>query len=199
VIVPIVTLIVLGPHLVDPIKDSAQVRIETIPDVGGRLETWKEGWSLFKKRPWFGYGWNMSRFAKFGRVDATLAKAVYRLYGENYHSAHLQLALDLGIPGLVLFWWILFTVIQRGYWIFRRGGKGPTEIAGIVFFAAFLALVGDSFVHGWAFSPGGSVAIIFWVCALAVIRIQLLLEKESEVDTEIATTEPSPPVPTWIR
>jgi O-antigen ligase len=175
VVLPLLTFLFLGERIGrSEIEESRVVRSETLSDLSDRIPLWEKGIALAGERPAFGYGFGMSRFADLGFADGTVLEAVERLRGVNYHSSHLQVALDLGVAGLLLFWLYITLVIRRGLALFFSAPGDPHRFAGVVFFGVFLALVGDSFVHGWAFSPGSSMAILFWLTGAAVLRVHYL-------------------------
>ena len=161
---------------------------ERLPDLAivdlGRGDEVEGGFDLFLEKPLLGYGYAMSKFANLGRANFDISRAVFSMRGYNYHSAHLQVALDLGIVGLLLFWYFLYSVLLRGFSHYREGVRDPLHLAGIVFFAAFFALAGDSFVHGWAFSPGSSMAIVFYLVAAATVRIHLFARERAHTEEE---------------
>ena len=96
--------------------------------------------------------------------------------------------------GVLLFWLYIVAVLRRGIAVYRRAGKTPMELAGIAFFAAFLALTGDTFVHAWTFSPGSSVAIVYWLVGAAVVRVHTLtVDADAEAAAEEAEEEHSEP------
>jgi len=192
--IPLFLLFVVGRELdTSALMESRLVRVDTLSNLSDRLPMWEEGLDLYLERPFLGYGYAMSKFANIGRADFEMSRAVFSMRGYNYHSAHLQVALDLGIVGLLLFWFFLYSVLRRGLSLYREGIRDPLHLAGIVFFSAFFALAGDSFVHGWAFSPGSSMAIVFYLVAAATIRIHVLTGEGAETgdeEEEEATTAP---------
>ncbi len=191
--IPLFLLFVIGRELdTSALMESRLVRLDTLSNLSDRLPMWGEGLDLFLERPFLGYGYAMSKFANIGRADFEMSRAVFSMRGYNYHSAHLQVALDLGIVGLMLFWFFLYSVLRRGLSLYREGARDPLHLAGMVFFAAFFALAGDAFVHGWAFSPGSSMAIVFYLVAAATIRIRLLTEEQTGPEAEEEEAAPVP-------
>ncbi|MEN8149673.1 MAG: O-antigen ligase family protein [Planctomycetota bacterium] len=171
VLVPLLLLLVFSPRL-DPtiLDDTRLVRAESLSHLSDRLPMWEKGFDYFLRRPLLGHGFGMNRFVEFGRANEELFHSLNRTRGSNYHNTHLMLALDLGLVGVALLWAFIAYVLKRGVEIYRSPRRGPIETAGVAFLAAFLALVGDSFVHGWMFSPGSSPAIVFWLVAACVLR-----------------------------
>jgi O-antigen ligase len=191
VLLPLAAFLFLGEHIGrGELEESRVVRGETLPNLSDRIPLWERGIALVGERTALGYGFGMSRFADLGYADGTVFEAVERLRGMNYHNSHLQIALDLGLAGLVLFWLYLVMVIRRGLALFFAPPGDPLHFAGVVFFGVFLALVGDSFVHGWAFSPGSSLAILFWLTGAAVVRIHHMKFVEAAAAPETAPVSP---------
>ncbi len=192
--VPLLLLVLLAPRLdTRAIENSRVVRGETIADLGDRLPLWEKGFGLFLDRPWLGYGFAMNRFADIGWVDFRLFKDVYSLRGANYHNAHLQIALDLGIPGFLLFWSILGSLLWHGLRLVRLRRRTEVDVSGLAFFSAFLALFGDTFVHAWVFSPGSSMSIIFWLVSAAVLRAHLFAVEAERAEAEEEEEEEEEP------
>ena len=184
--IPVFLLYVVSRDMdTSAVMGSRLVRVDTLATLSDRLPMWEDGLDLIVQRPFLGYGYAMSKFANLGRADFDLSSAVYSMRGYNYHSAHLQVAVDLGIVGLLLFWFFLYSVLRRGFSLYAKGVRDPLHLAGIVFFAAFFSLAGDSFVHGWAFSPGSSMAIVFYLVAAATVRIHVFTRER-----DFAATEP---------
>jgi len=181
IIVPLLLLLVLSPKLDSTVLDETRfIRAESLAHFSDRLPMWEKGFDYFLQRPFLGYGYGMNKFVEFGRANTELLITLIRTRGANYHNTHLQLALDLGLAGVLLLWGFITIVLRRGLDIYRMERRGPLEVAGIAFFAAFIALVGDSFVHGWMFSPGSSMSIVYWLVAACVLRVHTLTIEERE-------------------
>jgi O-antigen ligase len=163
----------------DTFEHSSLIRTESLGTVGERLPVWEKGFGHFLEKPFLGHGFGMSRFADIGRADFDLARVTFRVRGENYHNAHLQLAIDLGALGLALFWLFLFSVFRRGVRLQSLPAGHPLADLGTVFIATFVALGADTLVHGWAFSPGSSASIMFWIVAAAVARVDALTREQA--------------------
>lgn len=182
VVPPLILLAVLAPKLDTQIVEenavsSRIIRADTLSNLSDRVELWERGFDLYLDRPFLGYGFGMSKFAEIGRANFDLFQAMIKTGNLNYHSTYLQVALDLGIVGVALFVFFAFSTLFRGFRVFRRGEHSSLELGGMAFYGAFLALFGDTFVHGWAFSPGNSMAIVFWLVSAAVIRVDTLLQE----------------------
>ena len=190
VLPPLLLLIILAPRLETGVMAESDIstriiRADTIENLSDRLPMWEEGFGYFLERPILGWGFGMNKFIAYGRADFDLERAIVKLGDKNYHTTHLQLAMDLGVVGLVVFWVFLVSVLRRGFAVFRRKEHGELELAGMAYFGAYLALVGDSVVHGWVFSPGSSMSIVFWLVSAAVIRVHVLvLQRDADEEAE---------------
>ena len=192
VALPLAAWLFLGERLgTQELEEARMVRSESLGNLSDRIPMWEQGSALVMERPFVGYGFGMSRFADLGVADGTILQAVERLRGTNYHNSHLQVALDLGFVGLILFWVYTILVIRAGLRLFFRENAGPLHFAGVVFFGTFLALTGDSFVHGWVFSPGSSLSILYWLTGAVVLRTHHFCFAPATVPVETAAA----PVP----
>ncbi len=172
VLVPLGTFVLFGETIGrTEIEESRLVRRESLANLSDRLPLWEQGLALVAERPLLGYGFGMSRFADIGAVDTTIQQALYYVRGINYHSTHLQAAIEVGIVGLGLFWAYSILMLRYGFRLFFDSDRSALHLTGVVYFGVFLALFGDSFVHGWAFSPGNPNAILFWLTGAAAARV----------------------------
>ncbi|MBI4101075.1 O-antigen ligase family protein [Candidatus Microgenomates bacterium] len=138
---------ILAPLL---LHSSPRIRTEQTTDVF-RLQSIKQGLTHIIKQPW-GYG--------PGSAGPASLVGDQPLVTENYY---LQIGTELGLPGLMLFVWLL-AVIAVSLWRIRN----RTSLA-IPLLASF---IGISFInlvlHGWADS---TTALIWWGSAGAIIRV----------------------------
>lgn len=97
-------------------------------DLTGRVETWQKVWELVEQRPWFGWGWVSywpTWVAPFKGLDTKAGIAVM-----SAHNAWLDVWLQLGIIGVLVFAPIVVLTLQRVW--FRavdqpRRGPGPAQ------------------------------------------------------------------------
>lgn len=97
-------------------------------DLTGRAETWQKVWELVEQRPWFGWGWVSywpTWVEPFKGLDTKAGIAVM-----SAHNAWLDVWLQLGIIGVLLFAPIVLLSLQRVW--FRavdqpRRGPGPAQ------------------------------------------------------------------------
>ena len=95
-------------------------------DLTGRAETWQKVWELIEQHPWFGWGWVSywpTWVEPFEGLDTKAGIPVM-----SAHNAWLDVWLQLGIVGVLVFAPIVFLTLQRVW--FRavdqpRRGPGP--------------------------------------------------------------------------
>lgn len=90
--------------------------VKGMPDT--RARRWTEAWGMIKESPWIGHGPYY-----FVGVDE---KNVDRRYP---HSLFLFMAYLIGIPGALVFYWLLLTALLRGYRAARRYANQRSELA----------------------------------------------------------------------
>lgn len=106
------TVCLVGITIWHEIPGDARARLETITTAdqgynvtseGGRVQIWERNLPLIVDRPW-GYGANA-----FSAVDGIYA-------GGNYkapHNVFLQALIELGVPGLLMFAWLLIVYFSQ--------------------------------------------------------------------------------------
>ncbi len=82
----------------------------------GRVAEWKSVAKLIGQHPWTGVGLGCFEFA-FTRVQSTQLT----LIADHAHNDYLELAAELGIPGAILFFSLIFFVIARAGGAALRG------------------------------------------------------------------------------
>lgn len=148
----LIAAIILFPQIANRFQDVVQSG-QAAGSLGWRLNFWDQGFiDLVKQRPLLGYG--IGSFALFTGHDA--------------HNDYLRLAVEVGIPGLLLYLGTLF-VVGRTAWQGLKKLVEPFDIAIAVGFLAFLAAylvmsVADNLVKGVA------MQWYFWIIAAVVLR-----------------------------
>ncbi len=95
-------------------------------DMTGRLEIWEKVWGLIEQRPWFGWGWVSYWPTWVEPYDGLDTKAGIAVM--SAHSAWLDVWLQLGLVGVLVFAPLVVLTLQRVW--FRavdqpRRGPGP--------------------------------------------------------------------------
>ena len=101
---------------------------------GGRLKNlWPAGWTTFQKNPWFGSGLGTNELAISGMLSLT----------SSVHNAPLAIAIEVGLPGLLLYLGFMAVVVFR-LWkaMIMLDKQGRTLMGNLarVFFACFVAV-----------------------------------------------------------
>lgn len=119
-VVVVAALLSAGPALL-PLLGKSE-------DLTGRLTIWDSVIGLATQRPWFGWGW-ISYWAPWVEPFAGLAERKGVEYLQA-HNAWLDVWLQLGIVGLVLFVALMFSTLWRSWFTAvdrPRHGRSDTE------------------------------------------------------------------------
>jgi putative inorganic carbon (HCO3(-)) transporter len=158
------------PQIVDLISSSG-----SIEGVDGRIEIWSRAVYMIQDFPFTGVG-----MGSFGPVADTLYP--FFLFPldtiPHAHNLFLQLAVDLGIPGLIAWLSIYFTIIVIGWQLYRKGRfLDNLHIAGLG--AAALAVQLAMGVQGmldavvWGMVRPAPLVWALWGFAVAAGRLYL--------------------------
>ena len=148
--------------------------------LGWRLELWPRAIYWIQDFPFAGIG--MNSFRKF--IDVW--------YGWDIASAHnhlLQAALDLGIPGMVVYV-VLWTAVARLLWIL--GSRSEDPLKRLVAMGLGTGLLAQFFYQTTDAIPlGAKVGIFWWISLGLVVSMFSLVEREGVIERR-------PRVPEWM-
>jgi putative inorganic carbon (HCO3(-)) transporter len=143
-------------------------------NVSGRVELWSRALAAIHDFPLTGMGMNV-----FRKVMPTLYPTLQATPGFDVAHAHnhlLQAALDLGIPGLVAYLAIWFTVATLLVTVYRRAAAPAGRVLASGLGAGLIAHFMFSMTD--AIPLGAKVGVLFWVTlALAVSVYQVMLRR----------------------
>ncbi len=109
------------------------------PTLSGRTEVWAASIEQIRLRPWFGYGYQ-AFWKGGGGAEYVWLSAGYRL--PHAHNGFVNIALDLGLIGLLLWLLSLLTIFVRGVALVRIT-KGTAELWPLLY-TGFLFLYNQS-------------------------------------------------------
>jgi O-antigen ligase len=140
-----------------------QMRARSIADrndnsVQARLLMWKAGLAMVKDRPVFGVGPDGVKY-EFDRYrpDTYVPPAWYG----HLHNNYVQMAAERGLPGLLLFLWLIFAALSDQWRIARQAGARAYLARGAV--AATIALLVAGFFE---YNFGDSEVAMLWLFLL---------------------------------
>ena len=125
--------------------------------LGGRIEIWDESIRMIAERPWTGIGLGVHQ-----------AELGFRLLGDSRalmsaHSPVLAIALDLGVPGTILYLiMIVFPVLGLIKYVFSSRGENRQAVVVLGFLAGFLV--------NWVKSGGSELDVTLYL--YLALRIQ---------------------------
>jgi len=118
----------------------------------GRFDYWREALNIIKDYPWFGIGIN----------TYSVVGPKYKISWGGYpHNCYLQMAAEIGIPGLLAFLWLIFVFYSESLRLWRILPNGFYKVLMEGFLAAIFAFL----VHGFFDTNFYSVrlAILPWI------------------------------------
>jgi O-antigen ligase len=139
---------------------------EALKDISsGRTENWDKMLLLLGKRPLLGYGYG-TEDKLLNYYNITVAST-----GKSAHNAFLGIAVQMGIPGFLLFFspliYILLTPINSK-------GKTVYCVTGLV-----IGGVVSGLFESWMYSVGSAFAFPFWVGIILLLRLKQGKDNES--------------------
>ena len=139
---------------------------EALKDISsGRTENWDKMLLLLGKRPLLGYGYG-TEDKLLNYYNITVAST-----GKSAHNAFLGIAVQMGIPGFLLFFspliYILLTPINKK-------GKTVYCVTGLVIGGMVSGLF-----ESWMYSVGSAFAFPFWVGIVVLLRLKQDKDNES--------------------
>lgn len=141
--------------------------------LSGRMQMWRETIDLVKDKPVFGTGIStfMRSFQKYHNGIPTYA-----------HNCYLQMAAEMGIPGLICFLWIIGKLFWSGFRLIFNFNHNETQ--GYYLQLLFIGLLSGLFaflIHSFVDTNLYSLQLnaLFWyMMGLAVCAYNLLCKKQ---------------------
>jgi O-antigen ligase len=104
------------------------------PTLTGRTQLWAAVSDAIMRRPWLGYGY--ASFWRYQGVDLAAVISTIHWAAPHSHDAYLDLCLDLGLTGLVVFLIGATATISRAVKFFQEGDR-PSARWPLVFLLYF--------------------------------------------------------------
>jgi putative inorganic carbon (HCO3(-)) transporter len=186
-ILPLVPLVLLGGLWLnntfgEPVPAAAIDGAEqSVITMGDRTGIWSEGLRLLSAAPLTGIGIN--GFSVLGAPQLGRGSGEYVLRNSHAHNLFLELALDLGVIGLISFVGILGITLVAAWRVYRSAPVGSIARALVIgLLGAFTVII----THGlfdtifWGFKAG----IFLWgLIGLALALERTMAESEADYNT----------------
>jgi hypothetical protein len=127
-----------------------------------RYEMWMGVWPMFWKEKLTGYGFASSHLLVFPFTKDEEA-------GRALHNSYLEIFGDLGLPGLILLFLILYRVAVMAVTLILRRGEYLERNINAVFISVFAAGSANAFFESWMFSVGNLTSLIYWACVAGIV------------------------------
>lgn len=135
-----------------------------------RLVIWKEGVEKIKEHPITGIGYGRNSF-KIAFPDNPVMKGDKGLW--HTHNIFMETALEIGIPGLIIFLWLLYSLVKS----LIEGIKGNTDFGRTLSTFLIIALVGFMIRNQFDVIYVDDTAKMFWL--LMGMGFTLVLKKRN--------------------
>lgn len=162
----VVTLLVV-PNFQDDLKDFLR-KGSTRAEFGSqfieerRYEMWSGVWPLFWKEKLTGHGFASSHLLVFPFTRDEAA-------GRSIHNSYLEIFGDLGLPGILLLFLVLYRVAGKAFVLVQQRGEYLERNINAVFISIFVAGSGNAFFESWMFSVGNLTSLLYWVPVAGVV------------------------------
>jgi O-antigen ligase len=130
-----------------------------------RLDMWRGGWQLIRRRPLFGWGigsfpLEQSRTAH-SQVPREIVERMGPTLAQEAHNEYIQTAAEMGVVGLGLYLWVLGAFFAMGWRALRRSEPGLPRRVLMGCLAAVAGQTIDALSNpAWRFAE---VSFLFWV------------------------------------
>ncbi len=157
-IITVVGLTIAGPHRLqaiwrDPAQESA---IGQLGSIGFRQEVWRWAITTIQDFPFTGTGLGTFRVV-VRRFYPLNVSPTYDI--AHAHNIFLQTALDVGLPGLIVYLAIIGLAFYLGLWAARRSAWARPYLIGILSGLAAIHLFGLTD----AIAPGAKPHLLLWI------------------------------------
>jgi O-antigen ligase len=157
----------------DPLGYTEETVI-TDHSLTSRFEMWEQAVDLIGQHPIQGYGYGTTRF-----VNITTDNTRQR---DSLHNGYLELLLELGGIGMIIFL-ALYTMGIRYGWLLYRNAKDPfLKAFGLGFVGCVLAILSGNIAGSYLFYF--NVSGFFWVNLALVVRGLELANQTKETESE---------------
>lgn len=151
--------------------------VETVEDVEdsvdkssqSRIEVWKGGIAMVKDHPFFGIG--------YGLFQPMIAYYWSGRTPIDAHNTYLILAAEMGIPALLAFIWILWSVFRQTLALYRSTQDPFTKALALGFLGGLFGLMMSNLFGSRLDSQ--EVSSYFWILAAVIMRLQIMEKREA--------------------
>lgn len=134
-----------------------------------RVEVWRGAIKMIQDHPFFGIGYDLF----FYTIPAYWSGG----FNIDAHNTYLIIAAEMGVPALLVFLWIVFTVLWHTYQLYRTTQDPFAKALALGFLGGLFGLLMSNMFGSRLDSQ--EVSSYFWILAALVMRLRILDEKEN--------------------
>ena len=164
----------MSQTIVKPTSYAQAVSQEKFPEESldgssrSRLEIWKGALKMIKEQPFFGIG--------YGLFFPLIRYYWVGGFSIDAHNTYLIIAAEMGIPALILFLWVIFTVIWHTYQLYRTTKDPYSKSVALGFLGGLFGLLMSNMFGSRLDSQ--EVSSYFWILAALIVRLKILDDRE---------------------
>jgi O-antigen ligase len=151
----------------DVINLAGNPRSLDVETASGRTIAWKVGWSCLMERPLTGFGFGTEEYILRARG---FNHAISIFSGSYFHNSYLGLALQVGVPGAVLFF---LPVLALVFVEWRSRGRSAGDPLRFALRAVLLTGAVSWLLESWPYSMGNAFSFPFWTSMMLLGWINL--------------------------
>lgn len=153
-----------------------------------RINRWQAALRLFEERPLFGWGPGTYQFV-YGPFQRSKEKTIISTNagdGGNAHSEYIGPLSEMGLPGMLLVFLLVGTMIYQGLKTYKNSKNKQSRILSL---SATLALI-SYFTHGLLnnFLDTDKLSVPVWGCMAIIVAVELYYSKQ-EPDSEFLSSK----------
>lgn len=133
----------------------------TFSGVEARMNVWGFALTKLQEHPIFGIGLGKDNFHMATRREsARLSESEGAYIPAGTHNSFLDIAVGTGIPGVLIFLWLLAAIVRAGLVQFRTNLSPIPQALSLALIAVVVGMSARNlFDHMWV----GTMAVLFWV------------------------------------
>ena len=146
-----------------------------------RFGMWEIGMNIVRSSPLLGAGLNAARY-----INITLEEFGNKTW-HSFHNAYLQQAVETGLVGLVLYFWMYFLMFLFGWRLFRATDEWFKKALGLSLMSCVMACLAGNVAGGyWNY-----IGVVSYMYILAGLAMEDLINLDKDKRTSSSVNIPA--------
>ena len=138
----------------------------------GRLEIWRQSLTSLGQHPWLGVG--LGNFITVLNENIASAKK-----GASAHNLYLDIAAEIGLPGLLILLLMFFDILWSAWLVWRRASEPYFKLFGLFFGLYFVWILSYSFFDVVLLND--KVLLLFMVSAATLYSLRNIIRNPEKI------------------